>query len=75
MKTSLVIMEVNCGTIGADDSSCHGYYIIKFSSSPYILQTYLSIDGQFFSSVEVVCEGNSFFPININSHYYAFTKN
>ena len=30
MNMSLIIMEGNYGAIDADDSSCHGYYIIKF---------------------------------------------
>ena len=35
---SLIIMEESYGAIDADDSSCHGYYIIKSCSSPYTLQ-------------------------------------
>ena len=62
-------MEGNYGTIDADVSTYHGYYIIRFSSSPYTLQADLSIYGQFISSGEMVCEGN-YFSININSHYY-----
>ena len=31
-----LILEGNYVAIDADDSSCHGYYIIKFYSSPYI---------------------------------------
>ena len=34
----LIIMEGKYGTIDTDDYSCHGYYIIKFSSSIYTLQ-------------------------------------
>ena len=53
------------------DSSFHGYYIIKFSSSPYTLQEDLSIDRQVISSGEMVCKGTYFFPININHHYHS----
>ena len=74
MNMSLIIMEGKYGAIDTDDSSCHGYYIIKFSSSPYTLQTYLRIDVQVVSSAEILCEGTYFFPININSHYYVIKK-
>ena len=47
---SLIVMEWNYYAIDADDYSYHGYYIIKFSSSTYILQADLSIDGQVISS-------------------------
>ena len=70
MKMYLITMEGSCGGIDADDSICHGYYIIKISSSTYTLQSDLIIDGQVISSSEKLCEGTSFFPININSHYY-----
>ena len=49
MNTYLIIIEGKHGTIDTDDYLCHGYYIIKFSSSPYTLQTDLSIDGQVIS--------------------------
>ena len=62
-------MEGKYCDIDTDDSSCHGYYIIKFYSSPYILQADLSIDGQVISSGRMVCELSYFFPININSSY------
>ena len=39
MNISLIIMEGKYGAIGADCSSFHGYCIIKFSSSPYTLQS------------------------------------
>ena len=68
-------MKVKYGAIDTDHSSCHGYYIIRFSSSPYTLQADLSIDGQVISSGEILCEGNYFFPININYHYYVLQKN
>ena len=68
-------MEGKYGAIDEDDSSCHGYYIIKFSSSPYSLQTDLRIDVQVISSGEMVYEGNYFFPININYQYYVLQKN
>ena len=70
MNMSLIIMKGKYGAIDVDNYSCHGYYIIKFSSSTYTLQLDLSIDGQFISSSEMVCEGNYFFPINNNSQYY-----
>ena len=52
MNMSLIIMEGNYGEIYSDYSTCHGNYIIKFSSSPYTLQTSLIIDGQVISSVK-----------------------
>ena len=53
-------MEGDYGDIDADDSMCHGYCIIKFSSSPYTLQSDLSIYGQVISSGEMVCKRNFF---------------
>ena len=61
MNMSLIIMEGCYGAIDADNSSCNGDYIIRFSSYPYTLQADLSIDGKFISSGEMVCEGNHFF--------------
>ena len=49
MNTYLTIMEGNCGAINAEYSLCHGYYILKFTSYPYILQSDLIIDGQVIS--------------------------
>ena len=69
MNTYLIIMEGKYYDINADDSTCHGYYIIKFSSSPHNLQAYLSIYGQVISSGEMVCEGTYYFPINMNYHF------
>ena len=69
MSTSLIILEGKYVAIDTDDSWCHGYYIIKFSASPYNLQVYLSIDGQVISSGEIIFEGTYFFPISINYHY------
>ena len=57
----LIITEGKYVAIDTDDSSRHGYYIIKLSSSPYILQAYLSIDGQVIYSGEFICEGTYFF--------------
>ena len=54
MNMSLV--EGCYGNIDSDDSTCHGYYIIIFYSSPYTLKADLSIDGQVISSGEMVCE-------------------
>ena len=70
----LIITEGKYVAIDTDNSSCHGYYITKFSSSPYTLQADLSIDGKFISSGEIVCGGNYFFSISINSHYYVLQK-
>ena len=36
-------MEVRYGANNTDDSSCHSFYIIKFSSSTYILQENLIV--------------------------------
>ena len=58
MKVYLIIMEGDYVAIGADDATCHGYYIIRFSSSMYTLQPDFSIDGQFIYSSEMVFEGN-----------------
>ena len=66
---SLVVIEGKYGAIDSDDSSCRGYYIIKFSSTPYNLQADLSIYGHVISSGEILCEVTYFFPININYHY------
>ena len=57
MNMSLEIMEGNCVSVDAYDSTGHGYYIIKFSSSTYTLQSGVSIDGQFISYHKMVCEG------------------
>ena len=54
---SSIIMEVNFFAVDADDYTCHGYYIIKFSSSKYILQADMSIDSQVISYYEMVGEG------------------
>ena len=63
MNMSLNTTEVKYGAIDTDDYAFHGYYIIKFSSSPYTLQAYLSIDGQVISSEMIVFEGTYFLPI------------
>ena len=75
MNMSLIIMVGQYGAIDMYDSSCHGYYIIKFSSSPYTLKLGLIINGQVISSGEMVCEGTYFFQIKINYHYYVLQKN
>ena len=46
MNMYLIIMEGKYGAIDTNDSSCHGYYIIKFPSYTYTLQSELSIYGQ-----------------------------
>ena len=75
MNMSLIITEINYDDIDANDSACHGYYIIIFSPSPYTLQADLSIDGHVISFGGMLCEGTYYFPININSHYYVSPKN
>ena len=37
MNMYYIIMEGNYGAIDADDSTFHGYYIIRCSSSSYII--------------------------------------
>ena len=74
MNMSLIITEVKYGAIDTDDYSCHDYYIINYYSSPYTLQLKLSIDGQVISYGKTLYEGTYLFPININYHYYVFTK-
>ena len=69
-----IITKGNYGAIDGDDSACHGYYIIRFYSSPYTLQSDLNKDGQVVYSGEMVCEGNYYFPTNINYHYYFLQK-
>ena len=75
IKMSLIVTEINHGAIDADDSEFHGYYIIIFSSFTYTLQENFNIYGQVISSGEMVCEGNYYFPITINSHYSVSPKN
>ena len=65
---SSVNIEGKCGAINPDNSSCQGYYIIKFYSFSYTLKADLRIDGQVISSSAVVCEVNYLFSINSNSH-------
>ena len=54
MNMYLIINELNCCAIDADDYACNGYYIIRFSSSAYTLQVDLSIDGQVISSKKLI---------------------
>ena len=70
---SLIIVDGNYGYIYANDSTCHGYYIVRFSSYQYTLQVDLSIDGQVISSGSMVCEKTNF-SIYINSHYHVLQK-
>ena len=49
MNMILIIIKRKYSTIDNEDYSCHGYYIIKFSSSPYTLQADLIIYGQVIS--------------------------
>ena len=60
MNMPLIVMEGDYVAIDDDYSTCHGYYIILFSSSPYIIQEYLIIYVQVISSCEMVREGNYF---------------
>ena len=69
MNMYLIIMKENFGAINADDSSCHGYYVINFSSSLYTFQADLIIDVTVISSGEMVCEKTYLFQTNINSCY------
>ena len=57
MNMSLIIMEVNFDAVDYDDFTCHGYYIIKFSSSKYTLQADMSIGNQFSSYYKMLGEG------------------
>ena len=43
MDVYLIIMEGKFSSVDARDSSCHGYFIIKFSSNPYAFQEDLHI--------------------------------
>ena len=74
MNMSWIIREGKYGAIDTDNSTYHGYYIIKFYSLPYTLQSDLSIDGQVISSRKQLCKVTYFFPISINSHYYFSQK-
>ena len=65
MKISLIITEGNYDAVDADNYICHGYYIIRFSLSPYTLQSDLIIYSQVISSCEMVCEGTFFQSISI----------
>ena len=43
MNMTLIITKVNYRAIDADNDSFRGYYITRFSSSPYTLQEDLNI--------------------------------
>ena len=45
---SLIFSKGNYGATDEDDTSCHGYYIIIFYSSPYTLQEYLNLYRKLF---------------------------
>ena len=68
----LIIMEGSCGGIDADDSICHGYYIIKISSSPYTFQADLIIYGEVNHYFEMVSESNLFLPNQYQSSLLCF---
>ena len=74
MNISLIISKLNYGAIDANDTSCKGYYIIRFYSSPYTLQEELNIYGQVIYYGEMVWEGTYFPPITTNYHYYYSKK-
>ena len=74
MNMSLIITKGKYGALDTDDSSCYGYYIIKFYSSLYTLQADLSIDGKVISSGKIIREGTYFFPISNNYIYYGLQK-
>ena len=69
-KMQLIISKVNLGDIDADDTSCHGYYIIQFYLYLYTLHEDLNIDGQSIYSGEMVYKGTYFTPLMINYCYY-----
>ena len=60
MNMSLIIVEGNYSDIDDDDYTCHGYYIIIFSSYPFTIQADLSVDDQVIYSGEMVCKGTYF---------------
>ena len=57
INKSLIFIEGNYSAVYSDDSTCHGYYIMRFSLYPYNLQLYFNIDGKFIYSGEVTYEG------------------
>ena len=65
-NTPLIIYKWNYGAIDADDNSCHGYYIIIFSSSLYTSQEYLNMYWHVIYSGEMVCKGTYYYQITIN---------
>ena len=75
INISLVITEVNCGSVSADDSTCRDYYNIRFSTSTYTLQSELNIDCQVIYSGKILCKRTYYFPINIDSCYFIYPKN
>ena len=75
MNMSLIIIGVNDGAIDAVDSTCYGYYSIRFSLSLYTLQSDFNIDGQVISPGEMVCEVSYYFLNNNSSRYYVYPKN
>ena len=52
----MIITEGIYGAIDFDDSSCHGYCIIKCPSFQYTLQSDFNIDGKVIFSAKMVCE-------------------
>ena len=74
MHICFIIMEDKYAAIDTNDYSRHGYYIIKFSSSPYIIKIDFIIDGQVIFAGEKLCEGPYLFQININSNYYVLQR-
>ena len=71
----LIIMEGNYGDINVDNSTCRGYYNIRFSSFPYTLKADLSIYGQIISSGEMLFEGtNSLNQYQFSLLYFSENK-
>ena len=71
----LILSKGNLVDIDADDTSCHGYYIIQLYLSLYTLHEDLNKYGQVIYSGEMVCEGTNFPSITINSCYYVSSTN
>ena len=66
MSISFIVMEGNYVAIDAVYYICHIYYIMRFYSYPYILQSGLSISGQIFSFRENLC------TLNVRYGFYIY---
>ena len=71
---SLINSKGNYGAIDADDTSCHGYYIIIF---PHIYipfkKNLIYMEKSF--HMKKLCKGTYFPPITINSNYCVSSSN